>query len=370
MACRTRNLFHVPALRNVAGYCRRTPIYDLPLAEIAEASKQITGWSWIRPVDVYVSLTYIKIIRCANIEANREDSIMKRDLYAEVSGRIIAELEAGAAPWVKPWSATPGRNTPCNAVTNRPYSGCNVVLLWSARDAGYRTPRFLTFKQALQLRGNVRKGEHGTKIYFVKQLQVHNEGAADDESETRVIPMLREYTVFNVDQCENLPDRVITLGEIKPRNTDERDATIDEFLACSGATVREGFGEAYYRPGDDFISLPRFEAFKDARHFYATAFHELGHWTGHRSRLDRDLRHRFGERAYAAEELVAELCAAFLCAEFSIDGDLRHAGYIQSWIGLLKADCRAFFTACSKAQAAADYLRGLVLRDRQPAMAA
>ena len=98
-------------------------------------------------------------------------------------------------------------------------------------------------------------------------------------------------------------------SEIKPRNPDARDARIDEFLASSGPTIREGAGEAYYRPGDDFISLPRFEAFKSAAHFYGVAFHELGHWTGHRSRLDRDLRHRFGERAYAAEELVAELCA-------------------------------------------------------------
>ncbi len=116
-----------------------------------------------------------------------------------------------------------------------------------------------------------------------------------------------------------------------------------------------------YRPGDDFISLPRFEAFNTAAHFYATTFHELAHWTGHKSRLDRDLRHRFGEKAYAAEELVAELCAAFLCAEFSIDGDVRHAGYIQTWVGLLRTDSRAFFTACGKAQIAADYLRGLAL---------
>ena len=235
-------------------------------------------------------------------------------------------------------------------------------------EAGYRTPRYLTFKQALELGGNVRKGEHGTKVYFVKQLQVPDQDG--EEGETRIVPMMREYTVFNVDQCEGLPDRVLTLGEVKVRNPDERDATIDGFLACSGASIREGFGEAYYRPGDDFISLPRFEAFKSAAHFYGTAFHELGHWTGHKSRLDRDLRHRFGERAYAAEELVAELCAAFLCAEFSIDGDLRHAGYIESWIGLLKADNRAFFTACSKAQAAADYLRGLALRDQHPVRAA
>ena len=105
---------------------------------------------------------------------------MKRDLYAEVSARIVAELEAGAAPWVKPWSATPGANTPCNAVSNRPYSGCNVVLLWMAQAAGYRTPRFLTFKQALELGGNVRKGERGTKVYFVKQLQVRDQGTDDN----------------------------------------------------------------------------------------------------------------------------------------------------------------------------------------------
>jgi antirestriction protein ArdC len=212
----------------------------------------------------------------------------------------------------------------------------------------------LTFKQALDLGGHVRKGEHGTRVYFVKQLQIRDKGA-EDETVTRIVPMLREYTVFNTDQCENLPERIVTPGAAKRRNSDERSAAIDEFLACTGASIREGFGEAYYLPGADFVSLPRFETFKNAASFYATAFHELGHWTGHKSRLARDLRHRFGERAYAAEELVAELCSAFLCdAEFSIDGDLRHAGYIQNWIGLLKADTRAFFTACSKAQAAAD----------------
>ena len=289
---------------------------------------------------------------------------MKRDLYAEVTARIVTELERGAAPWIKPWSATAGRNTPCNAVTNRPYSGCNVILLWMAQQAGYRTPRYLTFKQALELGGNVQKGQHGTKVYFVRQLQARDK---DDDEKTRVIPMLREYTVFNVDQCEGLPARVMTAGTVKARNPDERDATIDEFLSCSGANIREGFGEAYYRPSDDYISPPAFAAFRSAAHFYAVAFHELGHWTGHKSRLDRDLRHRFGERVYAAEELVAELCAAFLCAEFSMYGDLRHAGYIQSWIGLLKADKRAIFTACSKAQAAADYLRGLALRDQAAA---
>src|ERR1039458_7658831 len=149
---------------------------------------------------------------------NSEGGAMKRDLYAEVSTRIVAELERGAAPWIKPWSATAGMNTPCNAATNRPYSGSNVVLLWMAQTAGYRTPRFLTFKQALDLGGNVRKGEHGTKVYFVKQLQVADRNG--EEGKTRIVPMMREYTVFNVDQCEGLPDRVLTLGEVKVRNTD------------------------------------------------------------------------------------------------------------------------------------------------------
>src|SRR3974377_2151181 len=154
---------------------------------------------------------------------------MKRDLYAEVSARIIAELQKGAAPWVKPWSATPGANTPCNAVSNRPYSGCNVVLLWMARAAGYRTPRFLTFKQALELGGNVRRGERGTKVYFVKQLQVPDQDA-DDNVSARLIPMMREYTVFNVDQCDNLPESVKGGKPVRARNPDRRDELADAFL--------------------------------------------------------------------------------------------------------------------------------------------
>jgi antirestriction protein ArdC len=238
------------------------------------------------------------------------------DLYASVTARIVAELEQGAAPWIKPWSATAGANTPCNAVSNRPYSGCNVILLWMAQAAGYRTPRFLTFKQALELGGNVRKGEHGTKVYFVKQLQVRDQDA-DHETATRLVPMLREYTVFNVDQCDNLPDSIITGKPMRVRNREARDELADAFLRSTGADIREGHAEAYYVPSRDFISMPAFEAFKGADQFYNVAFHELVH----RSRLDRDLQNRFGSKSYAAEELIAELGAAFLCAEFGFDGD-------------------------------------------------
>src|SRR5438045_1104484 len=284
-----------------------------------------------------------------------------RDLYADVSARIVAELERGAPPWVKPWSATPGQNVPQNAVSNRPYSGCNVVLLWLARNRGWATPRFLTFKQALEAGGNVRKGEHGTKVYFVKQLQIKD--GDGDEAETRLVPMLREYTVFNIDQCEGLPDSIRDGKPMRVRNPDTRDALADKFLLSTGADIREGHGEAYYVPSHDFISMPAFQAFKGADHFYNVAFHELTHWTGHKSRLDRDLKTRFSSRHYAAEELVAELGAAFLSAEFGFNGDVRNAGYMSTWIELLKSDKRAVFTAAGKASKAADYLRGLALAE-------
>jgi len=232
--------------------------------------------------------------------------------------------------------------------------------LWMAQAAGYRLPSYLTFKQALELGGHVRKGERGTRVYFVKHLEVRDD-AAGDRSSTRIIPMMREYTVFNVDQCENLPDNINAGKPVRVRNPGTRDELADAFLRSTGADIREGHGEAYYVPSRDFISMPAFDAFKGADHFYGTTFHELIHWTAHKSRLDRDLKNRFGSRNYGAEELIAELGAAFLCAEFGFDGDLRHAGYIGHWIVLLKADKRAFFTACSQASKAADYLRGLAL---------
>jgi antirestriction protein ArdC len=209
--------------------------------------------------------------------SHSSEARMKLDLYSEVSARIVAELDAGAAPWVKPWSATPGANTPCNAVSNRPYSGCNVILLWMSQGAGYRTPRFLTFKQALDLGGHVRKGERGTRVFFVKQLQVRDQGS-DDSSATRLVPLCREYTVFNVDQCDNLPDTVIAGKPMRVRNPDTRDELADDFLRSSSADIREGHGEAFYVPSGDFISMPAFAGFKGADHFYNTAFHELTHY--------------------------------------------------------------------------------------------
>ena len=284
---------------------------------------------------------------------------MANHIYANVSARILASLEAGAAPRVKPRSATAGRNVPKNVISGKAYQGVNLVLLWG-NIGRFDQPLYLTYKQALDLGGHVRKGETGFQICKVLQ----GVTKPKDGDDARAYTTLKFYTVFNVAQCDGLPADVTSIEPAKPRNSDERDATIDEFIAATGANFRENGGDqAFYRPATDSVSLPEFAAFNSAASFYATAFHELGHWTGHTSRLARAFGKRFGDKAYAAEELVAELTSAFLCAEFSIDGELRHAGYIGNWISLLKDDPRAFFTAASAAQKAADFMRQRALAD-------
>lgn len=284
---------------------------------------------------------------------------MARDFYSEISARIATQLEAGALPWVKPWSATAGANVPQNAVSGRPYSGCNVILLWIAmQSAAWTLPRFLTYKQAQEAGGNVRKGETGTKVYFVSQF-VKKDKETDED---RRYGFMKEYTVFNVAQCDGLPESAVAFTPAKIRNKDQRDTLADLFIVATGARFREmDTDRACYIPALDIVQVPKFADFKNADNFYSTSFHELGHWTSHKTRCDRELGKRFGDNAYAAEELIAELTAAFLCAEFSMDGDIRHAGYIANWAKLLRDDSRAFFTAASAAQKAADFLRGAAL---------
>jgi antirestriction protein ArdC len=279
---------------------------------------------------------------------------MKRDFYSEITSKIVAQLEAGTLPWVKGWS-TGGRSLPMNAITNRPYSGINVLLYWTSADRGWSRPRFLTFKQAKAAGGYVRKGEKGLQLYFFKQIEVADEHGPEA---VKRIPLLREYTVFNVEQCDGLPDHVVNGAEVVATNADSRETLADAFIIATGADLREGKGAPCYIPSRDFITVPSFTAFHDAPEFYAAAFHELAHWTGHTSRLDRDLKGRFGTDQYAMEELVAELTAAFLCAEFGLDNaHANQAAYLAGWIKVLKADSRAILTVASKAQGAANYLR-------------
>ncbi len=266
------------------------------------------------------------------------------DLYTNVTNRIIEELESGAYPWVKPWKAGEAV-MPQNAVTGRPYNGINVLILWmTAQAALYPENRWLTFHQALDKGGHVRKGERGTQVVLVKKISVGEE-EADDRKQ---VSMLKTFTVFNVAQVEGLTTSPAIAERITP---------VSEFVAATKAEIRHGHPQAFYSPGHDAICLPNPETFEEPCHYDATLLHELTHWTGHKSRLDRQLGGRFGSEAYAAEELVAELGAAFLCPHLGVKGMLRHAGYIEDWLRLLKGDNRAIFTASAKAAQAVDYLR-------------
>jgi antirestriction protein ArdC len=284
-----------------------------------------------------------------------------RDLYSEITETILTELKTGARPWIRPWSMTPGLNIPANAVTGRPYSGVNALLLWGARREDWPQPRFLTFNQAREAGGHVRAGEHGYRIVFVKDIVRRSEESEDEQHRFR---MLKSFTVFNIAQCDGLPERLTAPPKLP--NPDQRDALIDEFIIATGATVHETGGDhAYYASGNsDYIAMPAFTSFRGRAHYAAVLFHELIHWTKHPSRLDRKLGARFGARSQAAEELVAELGAAFLCAEFSIDPVIPHAAYLQNYLELLEDDPKAIFTAAARAQAAVDFLRQQILTER------
>lgn len=270
------------------------------------------------------------------------------DLYQSVTNGIIADLEKGTASWTKPWKD--GKTVglmPANAATGRPYSGINIPILWFAADArGFPTHGWMTFKQAIDLGANVRQGEKGTAVVFTKKLTVK-----DEAEEERLVPMLRAFTVFNVAQIDGLPEPPPALPTPPPGGA------VQIFIDATKAEIRIGGNKACYVPSLDFVALPSRSAFKNPESYFATALHECAHWSGHEKRLNRDLNNRFGSQAYAAEELVAELTAAFLCAHLGITGELRHADYIADWIALLKDDNRAIFTAASRASQAADYLR-------------
>lgn len=274
-------------------------------------------------------------------------------VYEEVTQKIVDELEQGTAPWVKPWTGGEG-GMPFNATSQRRYSGVNVLLLWGeAFRKGYRHHGWLTFKQARALGGHVKKGEHGCHVVYASSFTKH-EQQENGEEEDRKIPFLKSYTVFNVAQTEGLPASMYAVAEPKP--LDDAIEDVEAFIARIGADVRHGGDRACYMPGVDAILLPESSCFESAAHYYATSLHEHAHWTGHASRLARDLTGRFGDSAYAAEELVAELSAAFLCASLSIPGRLRHAEYLGSWLSVLKRDSKAIFTAAARATEAAQFL--------------
>ena len=292
------------------------------------------------------------------------------DVYTRVTDRIVAQLEQGVRPWTRPWNAehAAGRITRPLRCNGEPYKGINVLMLWDSADSqGFACPIWMTFQQAKQLGGFVRKGEHGSPVVYASSFKKTDTNDAGEEVDQE-IPFLKEYTVFNVEQVEGLPDRFYQTQQ-QPNTTIERIARADEFFRNTQAEIQEGGNQAFYSISKDFIRMPKLETFRDAESHAATLAHELTHWTRHGSRLDRDLgRKRFGDAGYAMEELVAELGSAFLCADLSLTPEDRddHAAYIESWLKVLKEDKRAVFTAASHASKAVEFLHSLQPNVIQP----
>lgn len=289
---------------------------------------------------------------------------MKADFYERITNRIVADLETGVRPWLKPWSAQhmEGKIIRPLRANGKPYNGINVINLWAEAVArGFGSPVWMTYRQAQEIGGQVRKGENGSLVVYADRFTRKEEDPKTGEETDRSIPFLKSYTVFNVAQIDGLPAR-FAMPEAPQPAPETRIESAEAFFAATRADIRHGGDRAYYAPHPDFVQMPPFACFADSLGYYATLAHEVTHWTRHERRLHREFgRKRFGDEGYAMEELVAELGAAFLCADLGLTPEPRedHASYIASWLKVLKNDKRAVFSAAAHAQRAADYLHGL-----------
>jgi antirestriction protein ArdC len=270
-------------------------------------------------------------------------------VYSIVTEQILKQLESGVAPWQRPWKT----QVPKNLASGRGYRGINVFLLSSS---GYGSPYWLTYKQATERGGHVRKGEHGTKVVFWK-IGTRDVENADGETNEKTSVLLRYYTVFNVEQCEGIaaPDAERVVNPIE-----ECDRIVRQM---PNPPPMEQDGRAWYRPSTDTVGMPSRNAFNSAEEFYSTLFHELTHSTGHTKRIGRDgieKLNTFGSESYSKEELIAEMGAAMLCGVAGIERITlsNSAAYLRSWIDVLKSDSRMVVSAASQAQKAADYIQG------------
>ena len=296
------------------------------------------------------------------------------DIYLDVTNKIVSALSQGVIPWIKPWT-TSGSSAdapfPINAITRRLYAGINIPLLWAeARLRGYRQDRWLTYNQARKAGGHIRKGEQSTLAVLYKPMskEAHDEDGQvvlDEQGNVKMVQfaLLRTHCLFNIEQTEGLPND-------EQHHDDGEDpvmfieyAPAERLLAASGARIEHRYGDdAFYLPIRDLIQLPTKAQFVDVGSYYATALHELTHWSGHHARLNREGitgGHAFGSAAYAFEELVAEMGAAFLCAFTGTQGELRHEEYLASWLKILKEDKRTIFRASGQAREASEYLLAL-----------
>jgi antirestriction protein ArdC len=291
-----------------------------------------------------------------------ENITVRQDVYTRVTAKVIADLEAGIRTWMKPWSgdnAAGKINLPLRHC-GTPYRGINILLLWGeALEKGYASAKWMTYRQAQELGGQVRKGERGSLVVYANSVTKTDAGENGEDVE-REVHFMRGYTVFNTDQIDGLAADYYAKPEPKGEPMQRIEAA-ESFFAATGARIQHGGNMAFYAPSQDVIRLPHPEAFRDAESYAATKAHELTHWTAHESRLARTLGKRFGDDAYAAEELVAELGSAFLCSALGITPEVRddHAAYLGHWLKVLKADKRAIFTAAAHAQRAVDFLHAV-----------
>jgi antirestriction protein ArdC len=299
---------------------------------------------------------------------NDATSTSRQDVYSRITSQIVASLEKGVRPWVKPWHAehAAGRITQPLRFNLQPYSGINILSLWmSAAAQGFAAPIWMTFRQAIELNAHVRKGEKGSLVVYANAIRRSERDEGTGEEVEREIPYLKGYTVFNVEQIDGLPDRYYAKAAPKLDPVARIDCA-ENFFAAPKATIRHGGNRAYYAQEVDYVQMPPFESFRDAESYYSTLAHEMTHWTKHPTRLARDLgRKQWGDEGYAQEELVAELGAAFLCAHLELASEPReeNASYIANWMEVLKNDTRFMFKAAAHAQRAADYLASFSKRD-------
>ncbi|ASP83005.1 ArdC family protein [Sinorhizobium meliloti] len=307
---------------------------------------------------------------------SRKDKGQHADIYARITDKIIEDLTNGVRPWMKPWNAanTNGRISRPLRHNGQPYSGVNVLLLWSeAMARGYSSPMWMTFKQAHELGAAVRKGETGATVVFASRFTRAETDGNGGEIE-REIPFLKAYTVFNLEQIDGLPDHYHRRPD-PVLDPVERVEHADRFFRNTGALIRHGGNQALFAPGPDLIQMPPFESFKDASSYYATLSHEATHWTAPASRVGRDLSRYSRDRSERArEELIAELGSCFLCADLGIAPELDprpdHASYLQSWLTVLSGDKRAIFHAAAHAQRALADLHDLQHTESQDRQAA
>jgi antirestriction protein ArdC len=285
------------------------------------------------------------------------------DFYQTITEKIVEQLSQGVRPWQCPWNATSSFGPPSRPLRSngKRYSGVNVLVLWlESQLRGFSIPVWITFRQAKELGGSVKKGEKSTTVVYANSFEKTERNNDTGEEQQRKIPFLRAYSVFNVDQVTGLPEHFYARQQ-PSRNLEERLDTAEEFFNAFPIEKRYGGNRAYYSPREDYIQLPPYDSFANRSSFYATEAHESIHATGSPKRLNREFGKRFGDQQYAFEELIAELGAAYLCADLSITPEVmpEHGQYLQAWLSILKADSKALFTAASQASRAVEYLHGL-----------